>query len=268
MKTSVKCKAFALIVAVLFISVFLVIYPLNKTPTTIVNISIDDVELSMKDLYENPKYKSLFEQPFFRYLKDCHEKYNCTFTLYLYANMGGQYSNKFKKEFLENKDWLQFGFHAVKPVFDKAETSNIIIFSEAYEHLDSCIEIFAGPEMKASALRLHYYYATPKEISFLHKKGINRLLAADDDRISYSLPKRLNDSLRKANTMSFNGMNYRRTNLRMEKMLFPPVELRNLPNDTIVFFTHECQLNGKRGKLKLDYCLWFFNKQKCKFRFV
>ena len=63
MKTSVKYKAFALIVALMFISVFLVIYPLIKTPTTIVNISIDDVELSMKDLYENPKYKSVFEQP-------------------------------------------------------------------------------------------------------------------------------------------------------------------------------------------------------------
>ena len=35
LKTSVKYKAFALIVAVMFISVFLVIYPLNKTPTTI-----------------------------------------------------------------------------------------------------------------------------------------------------------------------------------------------------------------------------------------
>ena len=88
MKTSAKCKTFALIVAVLFISVFLVIYPLNKTPAIVVNISIDDVELSMNDLYENPKYKSLFEQPFFSYLRDCHEKYNCTFTLYLYANMG------------------------------------------------------------------------------------------------------------------------------------------------------------------------------------
>lgn len=99
MKTSVKYKAFALIVAVLFISVFLVIYPLNKTPSTIVNISIDDVELSMKDLYENPKYKSVFEQPFFRYLKDCHEKYNCTFTLYLYANMGGSILISLKKNF-------------------------------------------------------------------------------------------------------------------------------------------------------------------------
>lgn len=99
MKTSVKCKAFALIVAVLFISVFIVTYPLNKTPATVVNISIDDVELSMKDLYENPKYKSLFEQPFFRYLRDCHEKYNCTFTLYLYANMGGSFLISLKKNF-------------------------------------------------------------------------------------------------------------------------------------------------------------------------
>lgn len=89
MKYSAKCKAFALIATLLFIFVFLVIYPLNITPTTVVNISIDDVEISMKDLYGNPKYKSLFEQPFFSYLKDCHEKYNCTFTLYLYANTGG-----------------------------------------------------------------------------------------------------------------------------------------------------------------------------------
>lgn len=99
MKTSVKRKSFALIVAVLFISAFLVIHPLNKTPATVVNISIDDVELSMKDLYENPKYKSLFEQPFFRYLRDCHEKYNCTFTLYLYANMGGSILISLEKNF-------------------------------------------------------------------------------------------------------------------------------------------------------------------------
>ena len=82
-------RLYIIIVAIVFMLAFFVIYPLKSTPKTVVNISIDDVELSMKDLFENSKYKSVFEQPFFRYLKECHDKYNCTFTLYLYANMGG-----------------------------------------------------------------------------------------------------------------------------------------------------------------------------------
>ena len=180
----------------------------------------------------------------------------------------GGYSDKYKKEFIANKDWLQFGFHAIKPQFDKAETKNDKVFSQAYNRLDSCIGVFASNEVKSSTLRLHYYYATPHEVAFLHDKGIKRLLSADDDRISYSLPQKQNDILRTTNTLSFDGMNYRRTNLRMERLSFPPINLRLVPNDTIVFFTHESQLSGKRGKLKLEYCLWFFNKQQCKFKFI
>lgn len=65
-----------------------VMVPFNRKDA-VVNVSIDDVEYSFKNLYENPEYTSVFQQPFFAYLRDCHLKYNCTFTLYVYANMGG-----------------------------------------------------------------------------------------------------------------------------------------------------------------------------------
>lgn len=243
-----------------------VMVPFNRKDA-VVNVSIDDVEYSFKNLYENPEYTSVFQQPFFAYLRDCHLKYNCTFTLYVYANMGGQ-SDKFKKEFEKNSDWLRFGFHAIRPKFNKQETADYAKFITAFLRVDSVLTYSVGETTKASTLRLHYYYATPSEVEFLRKHGIKRLLTSDDERVSYSLPSKLNDKVIKANSIAYAGMNFRRTNLRMERMNFLPVDLRMTPNDTIVFFTHESQLQSKRGKLRFSYCLWFFNKQNCKFKFI
>lgn len=255
-----------IILIILCIPILLLFIPINDKKA-VVNVSIDDVEISLKDLYNNKGYTSIFQQPFFAYLKSCHDKYNCTFTLYIYGNINN-YSDKFKKEFSANSNWLRFGFHAIKPEFDSLETSNLKIFTRAYNSVDSCIVLFAGKESKASALRLHYYYATYDEIEFMKQKGINRLLSADDKRISYSLPIKLNEKLIERNSLYFNGMNYRRTNLRMENCIFPPLDLRDAPKDTIVFFTHEMQLNSRKGKIKFDYCLWFLCKQNCKFEFI
>lgn len=265
MKKNKKLIVGAVMVSLLLLIVCVMV-PFDRKDA-VVNVSIDDVESSIRDLDDNPEYTSVFQQPFFAFLRDCHLKYNCTFTLYLYANTGGQF-RKFKKEFEKNSDWLHFGFHAIKPDFDKVETSDFSKFTRAFLHVDSVLSYSVGEAAKSSTLRLHYYFATPSEVKFLRKHGIKRLLTSDDERTSYSLPAKYNNDVIRTNSLTYAGMNFRRTNLRMEKMSLLPIDLRRTPNDTIVFFTHESQLQSKKGKMKFSYCLWFFNKQNCKFKFI
>lgn len=250
----------------LLLSIVIVFCPNPLEKNKIVNISIDDVQESLMDL-TNEGYTSIFQQPFFSYLKSYHDRYGCCFTLYIQGDIKFN-TQQYKHEFQNNSNWLKFGFHSIKSNFNKSEASDIRSFRSAFIKVDSLIGIFAGENSKSMTLRLHYYYATSSEIVFLKSRGIRRLLSADNDRISYSLPKDINSYLIKYNTISYKGMNYRRTNLRLEKMFFPPYKLRTTPNDTIVFFTHESQLKKKMSRLKMGYCLWFLKNSNSKFKFI
>lgn len=87
MKKNKKLIVGAVMVSLLLLIVCVMV-PFDRKDA-VVNVSIDDVESSIRDLDDNPEYTSVFQQPFFAFLRDCHLKYNCTFTLYLYANTGG-----------------------------------------------------------------------------------------------------------------------------------------------------------------------------------
>jgi len=238
-----------------------------------VHVSIDDVDFCMRDLKMNSMvYNSIFEQPFFGFLKIMNKRYGVKFTLYIYAEAEKYSINtfpiKYKKDFKKNSNWLKFGFHSIRPVFSKSETSKIDSFKTAYITVMKNIERFAGKDSKSICLRLHYFYATKDEIEFLSEQGCRILLTADDvKRQSYSLSNTAMKELEHG-SYSDQNMHYLATDMRIETFGISPMwELlkHQEDKDTLVVFTHEWALNKRIIKCKFERTLSILANSKAYF---
>lgn len=75
------------------------------------HISFDDVSHSLLRL-KNEEYKSLYDEPFFAWLKSLHDAYGAKFSIYAYVNILERVPDTYKEEFTAAKDWLKIGLHA------------------------------------------------------------------------------------------------------------------------------------------------------------
>lgn len=170
----------------------------SNSQNKIVQISFDDVYLCIKDLKDTLRYTSVFQQPFFKSLKELHDVYGAVFSLYVYEKADNfvitEVPDKFRNEFIENSEWLKFGYHAIEPRFDKKEQS--LEFERSFLNVRKSILHWAGKSSLAPCLRLHYYFADDSMIAILKKYKVYHLLGADDEgRISYNLNRLQSDSL-------------------------------------------------------------------------
>lgn len=82
---------------------------------------IDDVIFCLRDITRQ-KPKSLFDNPYFKGLKEAHDKYGMKVQLNLFARLDFFYgrdefhldevTDAYKEEFAQNSDWLKFCFHS------------------------------------------------------------------------------------------------------------------------------------------------------------
>lgn len=75
------------------------------------HISFDDVSHSLLRL-KNESYTSIYDEPFFAWLKTLHDTYGAKFSIYTYLNTLKEVPDTFKEDFAEAKDWLKIGLHA------------------------------------------------------------------------------------------------------------------------------------------------------------
>lgn len=236
----------------------------------VAHISIDDVSKCFINLCKDSiKYESIFDEPFFSYLKELHDDYGCSVTCYCFEQDGdyniSHVPKKFAHEFTANSDWLKFGFHGIKPSSHKPTNVNYSEFAFAFSHFRKEVERFSSYQNLATILRLDYFYATPGEVEFLRENGVSTLLSADDDRRSYSLPYHKNSQIIDKNSIQYGGVKYLRTNIRIENIDFPYVNiLRNRDRDTLVVFTHEWKLNWLNRK-KFQRTIKILKEQNYKF---
>lgn len=236
----------------------------------VAHISIDDVSKCFNNISEDSaKYRSIFDEPFFSFLKELHDDYNCAFTCYCFVNDSdfnvSQIPNKFARELTDNSDWLKFGFHGIKPSIHKPTNVKYLEFASAFSHFQKEVMRFASSHNIASILRLDYYYATSGEVVFLKNNGVRTLLSADDDRRSYYLPFQRNKQLINKNSIHYDGLKYLRTNIKIENTVFPYINiLQNRERDTLVIFTHEWKL-GRLNKYKLRRTIKILKEQDYKF---
>lgn len=155
-----------------------------------IHISFDDVSLSTSNLGSND-YESIYEEPFFAFLKDLHDTYGAKFSLYLFdiSNLSN-IPTKFKDELTAAKDWLKFGLHwrtggggsYTNDTYQQGATdwnfvvNNVVRFGGTAELIDRVprLNLFGGSKAALSGMR----DADCGALGFL---------AADDNRVSYFL---------------------------------------------------------------------------------
>lgn len=228
------------------------------------NISLDDVKGVFKYLVEyNPQ--SIFETRTFKFLKQMHEQYNISFDLYctLFHNDYSieTVSSRYREEFKECSEWLEFGFHCG---YEENDASDINTFREYYRIFESEIYRITGQEGTPLTTRLHGFRGTCEICSFLYDKGIRYILSADDLRNSYELSQNENDILgshlyyKDAKT----GICFIKSCTRLELVDNPLDEIsfyidKGAP--LIPIFTHENKMDDVAVREKLEKCCQFIS---------
>ena len=266
----IKRISFLFFLCIIVIGIYIWLYHPFLDYNRTAHISIDDVTKSFQNLCKDSnKYNSIFEEPFFAYLKHLHDDYSCAITCYVFERDGdfdiSQFPQKYSDEFKNNSTWLKFGFHGI--TLSKHVPNNVSFnnFVGSFCRFNRELSRFASEESKANIIRLDYYYATTKEVEFLVKHGVTTLLSSHDDRRSYHLPFAKNNQLITQNSIQYNGLKYLRTNIRIENIDFPYFNiLRNRDKDTLVIFTHEWKLD-KINKYKLEKTIKILSEKNYRF---
>lgn len=243
---------------ILLIFVLITTYSFGKS---LVHFSIDDVSLSLYDLTQNnKKYSTVFDQPFFRYLKRLNDKYGIIVSLYCFYEQDGftlaDCTDKYSKDFQENSSWLKFGYHAWSP--KTAFNSNII--NGGYEMFVNEIERITGTsESITSTVRLDYFEGKRDEIlqvsSTFFNNGISALLCADSKtRSSYFLSDVQEKQLNEFERLHIDGLYFFETDFRFDDYQnFETLLLENKNDKELIVFTHEWLLYLPRRKNIIKY---------------
>jgi hypothetical protein len=133
-------------------------------------LSIDDAVWFLKDIHVNrDQYKSLFENPFLKFLKSVHTAFGTKVHINIFYETEGfdlsQMTEKFKPEWKANADWLKLSFHA-KAEFPDNPYRNAG-YAQAKDECDAVIrEIrrFAGDDSSTPITTLHWG-EVPVEVS-------------------------------------------------------------------------------------------------------
>lgn len=214
------------------------------------HLSVDDVIFSFVELYKK-KPCSVFDIPFFGFLKKMNEKYGAVFSLYAFEEY---YAESFHIEAVPGQYWkeiadcrfIHLGFHGLY-IFNQAHDS-CKAFAEKCKRFYSCI-----PEvLKADTVRLHRYEADSDMIGILRGYGVSTMLCREDEsrKIGDFPPSYIfteNEEKRiGAVPVKINGTSFVKTSLRIElheknQLLQELNELisKSSDDDLIAVFTHE-----------------------------
>ena len=226
-----------LLLALLGAGLFFVLHKPEKKA----HISIDDATLIFQNIYWE-EYDSIFENEILGKLQELHEQYGIKVTLYVFEELEEfaiwDMPLEYKKEFRENADWLQIGFHSIA---DSAPETWEKDFEEEYSKTESAIIRFAGEKSVAKVLRLHYWYATDEMVACLQEAGVTGLLCSDSGVPSYNLTEEQAEKLYSSRdgVLETDGMTYYATDIRLEDTKDITVALEERKKDRfIVIFTH------------------------------
>lgn len=235
-----------------------------------IHFSIDDVNAVFKDLTNNKdKYNSLFEQSFFRYLRNLHERYDAKVTLYCFYDFNDfclkDCTTKYSEEFQSCSDWLKLGYHAynARDIFNGGGYQKFI---------DAVFKITGSKQCVSQTVRLDRFLGEYKEISEnsfeKNPLGIKQLLTADSKtRHSYYLSEEAQKEIanfEKWNDSS-NSIDFYVTDFRFDDYKeFPNLLNENDREKEIVVFTHEWLLFFPMRKNLLAYFQKIYKAKRIK----
>ncbi|MBR2375309.1 MAG: hypothetical protein IKA88_03365 [Clostridia bacterium] len=156
--------------------------------------TVDDNVWFLRDLTRE-NYTSIFEHPYLAVYKRLHEKYGLKVQLNLFFWTEGfalsEMTDKFRKEWEENADWLKFSFHSLKEEKTSYEKCS---YQETYSEVSAVhesIKRFAGETTLAKTTTVHFCLGSQGAVKALGDCGMQGLLGLfgtkDDPHTSYGL---------------------------------------------------------------------------------
>lgn len=252
-------------IAILEKTVDYTIKPLNlKVKSNIENnekkivFSIDDTIGIFKDLTDNSKkYDSIFDNRILNYFKSLHDEYDFVVTFYVFYDFNhfllSNTTDKFRNEFIENSNWLKFGFHA----YDSKSNYEFSSYDESKSEYDKVLKELVricGEESIDTFVRLHAFSGNIDSINAMKSSeyGITGLYTADDSRQNYYLEQQYNNLLLENDYIKKDELLWVHTDYRLEKIESFNDIITNLSDDDLLtVFTHEWLLEDSMILLKI-----------------
>ena len=239
-------------------------------PEGVMHLSVDDVIDVFADLTGNQDhYDSIFDNEMLARFRQYHEEYDARFSLYCFYESGdfnlSMVPSKYHDEFVENSDWLLFGYHA-----KNSSTEPTIISADEIEQ-EYCVTVSELERITGSVthtLRLSMFHGNRDALERLKELGVKVLLTADDDRLSYYLDEENSKYIAVHDSYEDSFFTFVSTDLRLDKLanfaVYPSlvtIALDSMQNEIIVVFTHEWLMNEKTYKKISDVCRFAHNYQ-------
>ncbi len=213
---------------------------LTATNSNYIHISFDDVEKCMNNLINN-HYSSLFNEPFFNWLRDLHDEYGAKFSLYTYLNKVSEMPDAYKKDFTENSSWLKFGLHS-KNSSDTYENATYEQAANDWNAFVMHVIRFSGSFDSVDRVpRLHYFSGSSDALQGMRDANCGALgfLSADDSRISYDFSDAQADYLKDHDSLlnTENGLMFFKTDMRGDWFTdnFTSVNIYTVPSCETVY---------------------------------
>lgn len=224
------------------------------------HLSIDDTYQAFKELCDD-KYVSIWQHPFWQNLRKAHEKWGCSFTLYVFGGLEKQTDLLKKtlmiKELRTCKSWMKVAYHGT-------DSYELTEFKESFCKTNQFFSKLVGEDISARIIRLHRFQGTCDIVDYLKNEDVKCLLAADDNRKSYDLCEEQVQELQSKGIVRYNSMIYLHTDIRLERRHFLAqyYNWKNRGTKLCVLFTHECHIKKKNSlvMLKLNLLLKLMNR--------
>lgn len=230
--------------------------------SNIFHLSFDDTVFIFKDLKEN-RYDSIFENGTLNWFRELHDRYGVVISCYVYYENSefnlSQVPNIYHKEFVDNSEWLRFGFHTVNENTDYRTGEIVADYKMTVKELERIV----GTEAIDNIVRLQMFQGSSAEIKklvSLDDEPVKGLLTADDDRQSYYLDSTKSTYIYSHDMYYDSEMKlyFMSTDLRIEYVENIDKKIKELEKDCwnnqigdLVVFSHEWALNvGNKEKIE------------------
>lgn len=226
--------------------------------------SIDDVILSFKSLMEHKNFDRI---PAVELADWLWKQYEIPTSFFCFMNGYGiqlqSVPDDYAADFQKRKRYLKLGFHSIDADTDYSICNKERATYDYEKVINELLRITGDNEVLISRkIRVHNYHASNEAIIGFRdaKCGIEELLTADDNRISYDLDESDMSSINELGIYKNheNGLVYKKTDIRSEKYSIEQIisaTKRKLLSD-IEIFTHEWALtdeNIEKLKMALAY---------------
>jgi len=156
---------------------------------------VDDVIWVLRDLTRT-RPNSLCDVPFFKMLRECHDRYGLKVQLNLFYRTDYFYgldefsladvTDAYRKEFEAASDWLKFGFHSLQEYPDyPCVNMDYADMRELFGRFVREVDRFAGPSSFTRAVVPHWVPVSKEGCRALHDAGVKLMSATDGARYAY-----------------------------------------------------------------------------------